>query len=506
MNNEAASLRRSIWVQQLPLVLLLSALLIPLLPSWNLGFVSDDYGHLVEAARLPITSSTDALHRPLRNILFRLASAVFGLNPAPYHFVMIALDLILVALLYRFVLLLNDGRYAAFVAAAIFGFFPRSHQSLFWVAAAQDTVVGICALIACSAFLRYRRTGRWATCILALVSFSIALGFKETATAILPLLILLDATFGRQKSGSEVNHRWKAFLPFLIVTGLYLTWVLGDGAAQRYYGAQNFSQAVKLAAKFVLNMLVPFSSPVEVREVLGHIVPAIVVSLEVLIIAVASIALVRPRELSFAIGWIVIAMGPTPVFGFYTDRYILLPFAGLAVLLGFIAEAVVARAGTKKLAVEAAVVGFVCLYLFASIPCLFRYQASWREAAREVRATVNETRRLHPNVPNGSIFYFVNLTHSKAHGQVYVFNTSLNGALWAAGYDSSITGRRTFRADNSAEQRLVQQLLGCPRARVSDSTPGQYIFVFKETLIDVTGECSKRIIDSSRIENPELWK
>ncbi len=426
------------------------------------------------------------LHRPLRNIAFKIAHATFGLNPAPYHLVLISLHLVLVGLLYRFVLLLGGGRYAAFIAAAIFGFFPRNHQSLFWVAAGQDTVVAICSLVACSAFLLYKGTGRNVSYFIALASFSIALGFKETATAILPLLLLVDLSHRIKNSNASPKHRWRAYVPFVIITGAYLVWVFGErlfGPAeitQSFYRFQNASQSVKLAAKFILNMLLPLSSPVEVKEVVSGVLPFMTVSLGVLTIAIASFWLVRMDKLALTTGWILISMAPTAVFGFYTDRYLLMPFLGMAMLLGFIAEAIVGRARTNKLPIG--------LIITAAL------------------TTMSETRRLYPGVPDASIFYFVNLTHSKESGQVYIFNTSVNGALWAWGYDRSVTAQRTFSSDNPHEQELVGLLLACKGDGGSDAVPANYILIFENGLIDVSGDCAYRVIAMNQKKNPDLWK
>ncbi len=508
MNNHAS---RPLWLRRLPTVLLFIALLLTLLPSLDLGFVSDDYGHLVEAARLPITSSTDGLHRPLRNILFRLAYAAFGLNPAPYHLAMIVLHLALSALLYRFVLLLNRGHNAALVTVALFGFFPRSHQSLFWLAAAQDTVVAICAIVACSSLLCFRRQGGPGNYLLALVSFAVALGFKETAIAIFPLLVLLELTVNEGTATSLLRDGWKIYLPFMIVALLFLLWVFSEklfgwtGQAQSYYAFQSWSQSLKLAAKFVLNMLLPFSGPAEVRETFRNSFLATVVSLVSLAIAAATLALVEIRRSLFAVGWILIAMAPTAAFGLYTDRYLLLPFVGLALLLGFIAEAAIARFETRKFIAAGLVYGLVCFYLVAAVPSLLRYHRSWREAGSEVRATIDEVRRLYPNVPKGSALYFVNLTHSRDNGQVYVFNTSLKGALSAGGYDSSIVAERTFNSGNPDEQQLAGQLQTCSSAN-SNGTPGTYVFLFEKGVIDVTGDCGRELVQASRTKHPELWR
>ena len=115
-----------------PLLVLLTLLLLILFPSLNLGFVSDDYANLVEAtATLPLTSSFDGLHRPLRNILFKVSYLTFGLHSIPYHLGLILLHLSAVTALWRCMLHLSGNRHAAIVAATLFGFFPRNHQTLF---------------------------------------------------------------------------------------------------------------------------------------------------------------------------------------------------------------------------------------------------------------------------------------------------------------------------------------------------------------------------------------
>ena len=121
-----------IYRRDLPLLVLLVALLATFLPSLNIGFVSDDYEHLVEAtAKLPLTASFDEMHRPLRNIIFKLSYLAFGLNSAPYHLGLIFLHLAAVTALYYFTLQLTANRWAAILAAALYGFFPRNHQTVF---------------------------------------------------------------------------------------------------------------------------------------------------------------------------------------------------------------------------------------------------------------------------------------------------------------------------------------------------------------------------------------
>lgn len=501
-----------IWRRWALLIPVLSVLFATLLPSWNLGFVSDDYKQLVEAADLPITTSLDGMHRPLRDILFRFAYATFGLNSAPYHIVMVALHLLSVVLLYRFVLLLRGGEFAALVAAVLFGFFPRNHQSIFWLAAAPDTVVAICSLLTFSAFLQYRNTGKGLYYYLSLMSFSLALGFKETATAILPMLPLLDVYCGKRVSDFLRSKLWQDYLPFLVVISAYLLWVFSDqlfgqgGLTQNYYSFRIGASSVKIIARSILNMMLPFSSAVELKEAIKNILLPTTVLLELVTIIVASLALGRMKELLLAGGWVLVNMSLTAI-ALYTDRYLLMPFMGVAILVGFIAEAIVVRTQKKRLPVQLGVLALLCVYVFASVVHLLNYQRSWGEAAHEVQAIVGETRRLHPDVPDGGIFYFVNLSHSRNRGQVYVFNNGLNGALWAQGYDRSVTAQRTFSSNNPSQQKLMEQLLACQSSDVTDATRRSYILIYHDgQLVDLSSECADKIIVTSREESPELWK
>ena len=340
----------------------------------------------------------------------------------------------------------------------------------------------------------------------------ISLGFKETAIAIFPLLFLVDVVFGRERTAPILRREWRVYLPFVITGSLYLFWVFGPkffgwtGEAQNYYGVQSLFQSVKLGVKFVLNMLLPLSGPVEVKEIFYHPETALLVSFEVLSICGAALALVKAREWLFAIGWIVLSMAPTAVFGLYADRYLLLPFMGAALLLGFMVDGGIARFGRHKIAAQTVLLGLVCLYVVFAVPCLLNYETLWKEAAAEVRATISETRRLHPQVPEGSVFYFVNLTHSRDSAQVYLFNTSLNGALSAGGYDRSITAQRTFKSDDPREQELVRQLLACSNRTSPEAAAGPYTLVSDNGLFDVSGDCANKIVQVSRNKDPDLWK
>lgn len=484
---------------------MLVGLLVTLLPSWNLGFAADDYENLVEStAKLPLTSAFDGLHRPLRNLLFKGSYLVFGLHSAPYHLGLICLHLLAVIALWHAVRCLGGGRLAAFVTAPLFGFFPRNQQAVFWVSAGQDSVITICALVAVSAFVRFKQELRARTLLAILGAVTIALGFKETAIAIFPLLVLVDLTCGaapifRARAGARI------YLPLIALGLVYLLWFkgyLGHAAPPHFYGVQSFAQTLKLLAKFGLNMLFPFGPPLEVKNVLQDFRVLILAGFGLMLLATAW-RFVRPKTTALTTGWFLICAAPTAVLGFYTDRYLGLPFIGLAMFVGFGVEGACA-AVPARWAARSLVAGLIIAYLVAAIFRLLSDEELWRTADRKISLTMNEIRRRHPVVPKGSVFYFVDLPRMMAGGQVYVFNTGLNGMFIAWGYDPSVTARRTINLDTPRERSLAQRLLHCP---TDTSWPRQeFIFVCQDTLQEVSGRCAEEVVAESLKEDPELWQ
>jgi len=503
------------WIPLLPVLCLI---LILTLPSLNTGFVSDDFVHLVEDINLPITQSSDKLHRPLRNILLKVEAATFDLNPVPYRLTMIGLYLLIIVLLYHFILQIGGQWIAAVTTVSLFGFFPRNHQVIFWFAAMQDLIVGVCFLLVASFFLKYRDTDKSKHYYAALLLFLIALGFKETAVAILPTLVIIEVY--RNKSVNNLAHFkfWRAYIPFGIALCGFVLYVFADRWMNELQSVKTFHQfagfinVIKLLGRYVINVLLPFSHPVELRE-LKYSLLLVFVLLETATIIIAALALERRRELFLAGGWLIINLIPVALFSFYNDRYLFIPFVGIAFLLGSLAERIVYWFGAFrfKLLPRMAVLGLLSVYLIVSIMRLYGYQARWREAAQEVKSVVSETARLYPQVPTGSTFYFINLTHSVSQGQIYVLNNGLDGALWAQGYDRSVKAVKIFKSDTPYQQDLTEKTLVCENddedPKFLNVSRHQYIFIYKEgELIDRSAsECANSLVKESIMLHPEFW-
>jgi tetratricopeptide (TPR) repeat protein len=204
-------------------------------PALRGGFVWDDEHHVTD---LPVLRSPDGLraiwmqpgatlqYYPLTFTVFRLQYHLWGLDPAGYHAVNVALHVLnawlLLALLRRFRL-----RGAAF-AAALFALHPVNAMSVAWITELKN-VLSLCfALLsfhACASALRLdspQTRHRRAWYLAALACFAAAL-LTKTATALLPVALALATWLVR---GRLDRRDVAALAPFLVI-GLALgAWTL----------------------------------------------------------------------------------------------------------------------------------------------------------------------------------------------------------------------------------------------------------------------------------------
>lgn len=222
---------------------LLAAILIGLttcaayLPALRGGFVWDDEHHVTDLQALRsmeglrsiwLQPGTTLQYYPLTFTSFWLQHRAWGLHPAGYHAVNIALHILnawlLLALLRRFRLR------GAWFAAALFALHPVNAMSVAWVTELKN-VQSLCfALLAFHAYVSARglaaprtaRGGWWYA--LALACFVAAL-LTKTATALLLVALPLVIWLAR---GRVALREWAALVPFAalgIGLGAWTLWL-----------------------------------------------------------------------------------------------------------------------------------------------------------------------------------------------------------------------------------------------------------------------------------------
>jgi Flp pilus assembly protein TadD len=213
----------------------------------SFGFVYDDKPAIVDDVALrswqflaryflPQASTTvapsGAFYRPITLLWLRLNYLAFGLNPAGWHFVMVACHVLVTYLVFVLVEKLTDNRRIAALAALLFGLHPVHVENVAWLSSVNDLLLSIFLIGSLLAFLNFRdrqKSKLWLGASLLL--FALALLSKETA-AVFPFLIFgFSVMFARPRTAEDSGRVWPALpalkeglvsTPYFVLLVIYL--------------------------------------------------------------------------------------------------------------------------------------------------------------------------------------------------------------------------------------------------------------------------------------------
>ena len=380
-----------------------------------------------------------AAYRPLQMLTYRMVIGLFGANPAAFHICSIALAVCGTLAAFIVFVLLTRKTAPALVAAALFAVYPVHTEAVDWIAASPDLGCGLFVLVTFGLFVAGRSRGvlpdlakgstpsRWIVLFLSLLSYAIALLWKETA-AVLPVLVGIYALVVESGAGSRVRSALSASAPYWAVLAVYIAFrvrTLGSLAT----GERNWaltpmqfmltdlylmkSYAWKLAFPFRLNAYYVFSP---VRSVSDP--RAIVAIIFALCVSVSLIyAVRRARHCAFAALWVGITLLPAMDLNAlgrnaFAERYLYLPSVGSCLLVT------------------------LCLaWLMSLVPARFRKAASVSLLAVVIVGLAAETIGRNPNWKDDSTLFSETLRRSPDAPFVrYMVATaqSANSAEWAA--------------------------------------------------------------------------
>ncbi len=127
------------------------------------------------------------VYRPLGVLTLAAERALFGVDSTrPWHLLSLIGHLAAVLLLFHWLLLLGFSQRGAILASAVWAASPLHTEAVAWIAGQFDVFSGVAALAA--VLLVARAT--WTAAILAILSFALAIGLKETMLVALPALAL----------------------------------------------------------------------------------------------------------------------------------------------------------------------------------------------------------------------------------------------------------------------------------------------------------------------------
>ena len=151
--------RERIWLVAMILVL---ATIFAYRPTWNGGFVWDDdfyvtKNHLLTAPdglrRIWFSLESPSQYFPLTYTTFRIERALWGLNPAGYHWVNILLHTANALLLWRLLAVLKVP--GGWLAAGIFALHPVQVESVAWITERKNVLMGFFFLLTLLAWARF---------------------------------------------------------------------------------------------------------------------------------------------------------------------------------------------------------------------------------------------------------------------------------------------------------------------------------------------------------------
>jgi tetratricopeptide (TPR) repeat protein len=332
-------------------------------PFW--GFYAD---------RGPLPSN---YYRPAFGWAYSLVARGFGLQPAPFHAVSVALHVavtLLVALGAR--RLVAEGgekrrEIAALAAGLLFAVYPAHAEAVAWIGDQADLLTALFVLAALSAYLTHKDRGGWGGWTGPL-AYLLACLCKEPGTALILVLGAVEmAEWRREGSLAAALRRGAARLaPYVAVVGAYVALRLHalGSFSPRSYGvtaspAGGVAFAAGLLARYLAFLVVPFPA----RVLTSVPAPALLSAVALAGLAAAVIVLLgfaavawsgRARRELFLPPAVIVAfllpvLAANSIGGAnFSERYVYLPSIGLAWLAGVFAAwlASVLSGGARRVA------------------------------------------------------------------------------------------------------------------------------------------------------------
>jgi tetratricopeptide (TPR) repeat protein len=144
------------------------------------------------------TSFERQQYKPLSFLCFSIEYRLFGLRPAGYHAVSLALHLFNVALVFWLFFLLRRSLLIALVVAVLFGVHPLRVESVAWITEQKDLLYGFFFLWASVCYLQYMIKGQ-KVCYYASLGFFVCSLFSKPMLLGFPFILLGYDAFCREK-------------------------------------------------------------------------------------------------------------------------------------------------------------------------------------------------------------------------------------------------------------------------------------------------------------------
>lgn len=331
------------------------------------------------------------LYVPLTLLTYQIEYAIAGTSPVIYHLTNLALHLLSTVLLLTVLRRLTGDTTAAAVGALLFLIHPLQAEGVLWIAARKDVLSAALGLLSFACFLRWREEGEKRWHLFSVGAFVAAL-LSKVSIALLPLAFLIvDRRRGRRLDRTVLReYAWYGVPAFILL-------LVAFGGKSSTLSMVKLWAVPLLAAKSFVTMLQHIVWPTGLsvlypqQDVVTFSAEFVAYTAGAVIICVLAFVLAR-RSRTAAIGIMLIAAGILPSMATFakngalyygSDRYAVLPLAGIAVLLAWI----LARRPRWLHAMTAAVLAIVF------IPITFMQAGTWHSTTTLFSRAV----AVHPN-------------------------------------------------------------------------------------------------------------
>ncbi len=330
-------------------------------------------------------------YRPAFGWAYSLVARAFGLQPAPFHVVSVALHLaitLLVALgAWRLVAESGERKreIAALAAGLFFAVYPAHAEAVAWIGDQADLLTALFVLLALFAYLSHKDlshkdSGGWAAGWGGPVAYLFACLCKEPGAALILVLGAVEAAeWRREGSLAAALRRGAARLaPYGAAAAVYLALrlhALGSFSPRSYGVTATPAGAVAFAAGLLARYLAFLAVPFPARVLTSVPAPALLSGVAIAGLAAAALALLglaavawngRARReivlpLAMIVAFLLPVLAANSIGGAnFSERYVYLPSIGLAWLLGLLA-ARLAAALSGRVRIAAATGGLALL-------------------------------------------------------------------------------------------------------------------------------------------------
>lgn len=143
--------------------------------------------------RDPLHLPQSSYYRPFHTMWLGLNYQLFGLNPAPWHAMMLSLHLITVWLVFRIAAHLTGRWESALLAALLFGLLPANAETVVWISGITHLLSGLFEIAALYAFAERAGSSRrnWALALLLYAAALLSLDNVATFVGLIGAYVFL---------------------------------------------------------------------------------------------------------------------------------------------------------------------------------------------------------------------------------------------------------------------------------------------------------------------------